>query len=113
MDITAVLRGASYVIMVAYFAIFYERYHRVCVEARESEMKRAGLYDHMTDNFSHRKPSRPVTCLDYLLFPVAGTIFGSVPLVHAAFAHFWTDRLAYKVSEKPIRLVAGVTVEDV
>jgi hypothetical protein len=113
MDITAILRAASYAIMVAYFAIFYERYHRVCVELRESEMKRAGLYDDMTDNFSHRQRSKPTIWLDYLLFPLAGAIFGSMPLVHAAFAHFWTDRLIYKVSEKPARPGPNPTFEEV
>jgi hypothetical protein len=113
MDITAILRAASYIVMVTYFAIFYERYHRVCVEAREFEMKCAGLYDDMTDNFSHRNRGKPAIWLDYLLFPLAGTIFGSVPLVHAALAHFWTDRLAYKVSEKPVRPVTNVTFDEV
>jgi hypothetical protein len=113
MDITAILRAASYIVMVTYFAIFYERYHRVCVEAREFEMKCAGLYDDMTDNFSHRNRGKPAIWLDYLLFPLAGTIFGSVPLVHAALAHFWTDRLAYKVSEKPVRPVTNVAFDEV
>lgn len=76
MDVTAVLCAASYIVMMAYFAIFYERYHRVCVEAYEFEMRRAGLYDDMAENFSYRKQSKPVTWLDYLLFPLAGTIFG-------------------------------------
>jgi hypothetical protein len=76
-------------------------------------MKRAGLYDDMTETFCHRKRSKPVIWLDYLLFPLAGTIFGSVPLIHAAFAHFWTDRLAYKVSEKPVRPVVNVAFEEV
>lgn len=113
MDVTAILRAVSYFVMVAYFAIFYERYHRVCVEVREFEMRRAGLYDDMTENFSYRKQSKPVTWLDYLLFPLAGTIFGSAPLFHAALAHFWTDRLVYKVSEKPVRPVTNMAFEEV
>ena len=113
LDLTAILRAGSFIIMVAYFYFFYERYHRVCVEAREHDMRRAGLYDNFSENFAHRKPHNPVTWLDYLLFPIAGTIFGSVPLVHAAFAHFWTDRLTYQVSEKPVRPVIDATYEEV
>lgn len=113
LQITSVLRAGSFLIMVTYFWFFYERYHRVCVEARELEMKHAGLYDSFSGSFSHRKSRNPVTWLDYLLFPVAGTIFGSVPLVHAAFAHFWTDRLTYQVSQKPVRPVTAVKCEEV
>ena len=47
--------------MVAYFAIFYERYHRVCVEAREFEMRRVDLYEGLTESFSYRKQSKLVT----------------------------------------------------
>lgn len=113
MDITAYLRLIGYLIMVLYFIFFYERYHRVCVEAREAEMKRAGLFEEMSHTFTHRHPHNPLTWLDYFLFPLAGTIFGGLPLLHAAFAHFWTDRLAYKVSLKPIRIVTEVLVEEV
>ena len=91
--------------MLFYFFVFYEGYHKACVQARESEMKRVGLYEEMEDNFSKRTKSNPLTWLDYLVFPIAGIIFGSVPLLHAAFAHFFSDRLDYKVSAKPIRLL--------
>ncbi|BFZ58802.1 hypothetical protein PYCC9005_005867 [Savitreella phatthalungensis] len=38
---------------------------------------------------------------DYLLFPVAGFVYGSVPGVHAQMMHLVTDRIDYKVSLKP------------
>ena len=44
---------------------------------------------------------KPQYLLDRVCFPVAGTIFGAVPTLHAVFAHFWTDRLVYRVSKKP------------
>jgi hypothetical protein len=103
LDFTAALRALSFIIMLFYFFVFYEDYHHVCVEAREAEMRRVGLYEEMEDNFSKRRPGEPRTWLDYLLFPVAGSLFGSAPLMHAALAHFWSDRLDYKVSVKPTR----------
>jgi hypothetical protein len=103
LDFTAALRALSFIIMLFYFFVFYEDYHHVCVEAREAEMRRVGLYEEMEDNFSKRRPGEPRTWLDYLLFPVAGSLFGSAPLLHAALAHFWSDRLDYKVSVKPTR----------
>jgi len=107
-DFTAILRGLSYMIMIGYFAICYERYHRVCVQARAAEMKRAGLFEELKGDFTFRDRLNPVNYLDYVIFPVAGTMYGSVALLHAAFAHFWTDRLNYKVSAKPTRVVASL-----
>ena len=111
LDFTAVLRAVSFIIMMFYFFFVYEAYHRVCVEAREAEMKRVGLYDEMEDKFSKRRRINPVTWLDYLMFPIAGVLFGSAPLMHAAFAHFWSDRLDFKVSSKLIRLPTRLNLE--
>lgn len=46
--------------------------------------------------------------LERVCFPIAGTVFGAVPTLHAVFAHFWTDRLVYRVSKKPDFLTAVV-----
>jgi len=107
LDLTGTIRAISFAVMVFYFLVCYESYHAACVAAREVEMKRAGLYEEMAADFSRRTWWHPITWIDYLIFPIAGTIFGSLPLIQASFAHFWSDRLVYTVSEKP-RKALGV-----
>lgn len=112
MEFTSYLRGAGFACMTMYFVVFYESYHQACIQAREREMKRAGLYEEMAQDFSHRQRWTLTVLLDYVLFPVAGTIFGSVPLLQAIISHFWTEKLVYLVSAKPVRVIARKVVED-
>jgi hypothetical protein len=112
MELTSYLRGASFACMTVYFVIFYEAYHQACVQARETEMKRAGLYEELAHDFSHRRRWTLTVLLDYVLFPVAGTIFGSVPLLQAIISHFWTEKLVYLVSAKPVRVIAKGLVDN-
>ncbi len=101
--INSVLRFVSFATMVFYLVIFYGRYHRVCVRAREAEMKRVGLHDGEAseDSFSHRSILYWGNWADCICFAVSGLIFGSVPAVVAAFSHMFTDKLEYVVSKKP------------
>lgn len=112
MDLTSFLRGAGFAFMTVYFVVFYERYHRACIQARETEMKRAGLYEELSDEFSYRRAFSLTTMLDYVLFPVAGTVFGSGPLLQAIISHFWTEKLVYLVSAKPVKAIAKGLVLD-
>ena len=111
LDVTAYIRAFGFVAMLLYFFVCYEAFHSACVDAREAEMRRAGLFEEMEQSFSRRNRHHPQTWLDYLLFPVSGLIYGSVPLAHAAFAHFWSDRLHYRVSSKPKRLSGSTSPE--
>lgn len=117
LNLTGVLRAVSFVAMLFYFIVFYERYHAVCVQAREAELRRVGQYDAMVEGFSYRQSQNPLTYLDYVVFPIAGTIFGSAPLLQAALAHFRSAELVYKVSAKPSRRIAveetGEKVQEV
>ncbi|KAL9111070.1 MAG: hypothetical protein Q9227_004503 [Pyrenula ochraceoflavens] len=106
-QITALIRALGFAAMILYYFVFYEAFHQACIDAREVEMRRAGLFEEMEESFARRKKYSPRTWLDYLMFPVAGLIYGSVPLTQAAFSHFWSDRLHYKVSAKPRRLFSG------
>ncbi|KIW99725.1 uncharacterized protein Z518_11138 [Rhinocladiella mackenziei CBS 650.93] len=106
MDLTGYLRGVSFAFMTIYFVIFYERYHQACIQAREKEMKRAGLYEEMAHEFSYRGRFSLTTLLDYAMFPIAGTIYGSAPLLQAIVSHFWTEKLVYLVSAKPVKVLA-------
>lgn len=95
---TGLLRGLSFAWMN--LSIFlYDRWHSICVSARMNDMVRAGISD---TGFSYRSWWHPRHLLERICFPIAGTVFGSVPAVHAEICHFWTDRLVYRVSEKPM-----------
>ncbi|KAI1621473.1 hypothetical protein EDD37DRAFT_652837 [Exophiala viscosa] len=112
LDLTSYLRAASFGLMTLYFVVFYERYHTACVQARASEMKKAGLYEELAHEFSYRKRLSITTVLDYFMFPIAGTMFGSVPLLQAIISHFWTEKLVYLVSAKAVRVIAKSLVSD-
>ena len=105
LDFTGMLRALGFITMLLYFATCYERYHRICLEVRESELRASGLYEDMQHSISRRSPFHPFTWIDYLAFPVAGSFFGSAPLIQAASSHFWTEKLNYKVSMKPKRFI--------
>lgn len=105
LDAMGWMRGIGFVTMMFYFVVCYERYHKACVDVRTAELKQSGLYRDVEDQISKRNPSSPLTWLDYVIFPVAGLIFGGVPLLHAAFCHFWSVDLNYKVSAKPTRIL--------
>lgn len=65
MDFTAYLRAMGFCLMLIYLFGFHESYYHVCVEAREAEMKEAGLYEEMEENFSKRNQNGIRTWLDY------------------------------------------------
>jgi hypothetical protein len=44
----------TFVVLLDYFSL-YQKYHNICVEARQDEMTEAGLADGMTGNFSKRR----------------------------------------------------------
>lgn len=103
LDLTGYLRLTSYVIMMTYFIIIYEEYHKTCVSVREREMRKAGLYDEFADDFARRGRLKLGSLIDYAIFPIAGTIYGSIPLLQATLSHFWGENLVYIVSAKPLK----------
>ncbi|KAF3911848.1 hypothetical protein AA313_de0208685 [Arthrobotrys entomopaga] len=105
LNVMSYQRTLGFLTMLCYFFFCYERYHKICVDIRTAELKKSGLYRDLEDQISRRDPWKPLTWLDYLIFPVAGLIYGGLPLLHAAFSHFWSVDLNYKVSAKPKRLL--------
>lgn len=100
MKVSGMLRTAAFVIMLCAFYL-YEPYHAVCVRSREEEMRRARLYDRMQGNFSESCGRSLVRWIQYLMFPIAGIVFVTLPSVAAQLNHFFTERLQYEVSKKP------------
>lgn len=105
MSLTSYSRAASFCIMMIYFSVFYEGYHQACIEARVDEMKKAGLDEELEEEFSYRKRLSLGNIIDYVIFPIAGTVYGSIPLFQAIMSHLWTEKLVYLVSMKPIKAV--------
>ena len=105
LDLTGYLRAASFVIIL-YFFYLYENFHSICVSSRETEMVQAGLADRLIDGFSYRNWKKHG--VDFVLFPVAGTLFVSLPATVALIWQLWTVSLVYKVSKKPQRISASL-----
>lgn len=95
--VTGIMRTVSFLWMNVCLML-YERWHAVCLDARRADMLRAGVAD---TGFARRAWWEAQFLLERICFPIAGTVFGAVPTLHAVFAHFWTDRLVYRVSRKP------------
>jgi hypothetical protein len=96
-SVTDIVRGMSFVGMNICLAL-YERWHALCLNARMRDMQEANLPD---TGCSPRTWWKPQYLLDRIAFPISGTLYGAVPTIHAVFAHFFTDRLVYRVSKKP------------
>ena len=95
--VTNILRTASFIWMNLCLAL-YERWYNLCLHTRKGDMLQANVND--TGFAMHVWWYLPFL-LERICFPIAGTIFGAVPTLHAVFSHFWTDRLVYRVSKKP------------
>ncbi|KAF3388135.1 hypothetical protein DPV78_012322 [Talaromyces pinophilus] len=95
--ITGFLRGISFVGMNACITL-YDRWYSICIRSRANDMAKAGLKD---TGFSLRKWYQLQQLAERICFPIAGTVFGSIPAIQAELSHFFTDRLVYRVSKKP------------
>ncbi|KAI9933082.1 hypothetical protein MW887_007553 [Aspergillus wentii] len=100
---TGLLRTSSFIWMNVCLAL-YERWYTVCLQSRRKDMLQANLTD---TGFSQRTWWHTTHLLERICFPIAGTIFGGIPTIHAVFSHFWTDRLVYRVSKKPDFAMVG------
>lgn len=96
--ISAILRTVGFMAIGAYLFL-YESYHRLAVQARERDMRHAGLDSGMS--FSHRSFKKNI--LDYTLIPLVAPLYGTVPAMQAAVAQLWTVNLVYQVSKKESR----------
>ena len=70
--------------MTAYFALVYERYHQICVTIRKHEMTKNGLQHEIMS--THRRRLSRWLLLNYIMFPVAGMLYGTMPLLQATMA---------------------------
>ncbi|KAG6358322.1 hypothetical protein INS49_014206 [Diaporthe citri] len=102
LKLTEYARTANGVLMAICLFTAYADFHKVCVQARQWEMRKAGLHD-FTFQSSTRERWSLGSILDILSLPVASMLFGTLPLLQAVFSHFWSDRLLYRVSGKPTK----------
>jgi hypothetical protein len=59
----------------------YELFQSACVSSRETVMAHASLAGRLIDGFSHRTGRK--TGIDFLLFPIADILYGSLPMMVA------------------------------
>jgi hypothetical protein len=57
------------------------------------------------ESYSFRHPWKAKYLFERLVFPIAGALYSAVPAGYAQICHFWTERLVYTVSLKPVRAV--------
>ncbi|KAK9467723.1 hypothetical protein V1512DRAFT_116967 [Lipomyces arxii] len=83
--------------------VLYERLHSTALALRLVTIRNAppGLIKNSLEHVGVSARRGWIYCLDYILFPVAGTVFGAVPAIKAQAMQFYTTRFAYKVSSKP------------
>jgi hypothetical protein len=96
--VTAIIRNVSLLVMQAVFTV-YEDYHKLCVNARAQDMRRAGIAE---TTFSFRKHWIWASVLERASVPVVAFLYGAVPALHAQICHLWTDKLVYTVTPKPV-----------
>jgi hypothetical protein len=101
---TDILRAVGMVALLIYF-YSYQKYHRIALESRKSEMVAAGLADGMRGSFSGRSWKNVLGCI---YIPLVAPLYGSIPAIHAQLSHFWTMDLVYVVSNKTV----GVRFKD-
>ncbi|KAK6436496.1 hypothetical protein LTR95_007306 [Oleoguttula sp. CCFEE 5521] len=105
LDFAGWCRLLGFTLMMCYFYL-YAKYHHFCVELRQEEMRRAGLWEDIAeqDGFS-MKVFQVTGLLECVLFPIGGFIFGAIPALQAVISHLFTERLTYVVSLKPLAAV--------
>jgi hypothetical protein len=106
LSFTDMLRTFSFIGMNVCLAL-YERWHTMCLDMRMQDMRAANLTG---TGCSRRVWYHPQCLLERICFPIAGTVYGAIPTLHAVFSHFWTDRLVYQVSKKPIFSMEGIAL---
>ena len=119
LDVTGYIRFISYIAMLSYFVFIQRKFQLTCTKARRQWRVRVLHQAHegkedtdpedadLTSGYIP-SPWKLQTWVDYAIFPVAGMLFGAIPLIQAAFAHFRGVDLVYRVSEKPGRKVQPV-----
>ncbi|KIW03718.1 uncharacterized protein PV09_05027 [Verruconis gallopava] len=98
------IRNASFFVMQVALTL-YDGYHHLCVTTRAQDMQVAGI----EETFAWRQPWKAKYLAERILFPIAGAIYSAAPAIYAQVFHFWTDRLVYSVSLKPIRALSGTS----
>lgn len=102
LTLTAWARTVNGVIMAICLTTAYADFHKVCVQARTWEMRKAELHEFAFGSSVGGRWSLQ-SFLDILSLPVTSMVFGTLPLLQAVVSHLWSDRLLYQVSGKPIK----------
>lgn len=102
LKITEYAQTANFALMAICLLTAYADFYDVCAQARQWEMRKAGLHD-FTFQSSPRERWSLGSILDILSLPITSMVFGTLPLLQAVLSHFWGDTLLYRVSGKPTK----------
>lgn len=102
LKVTEYAQTANFILMAICLSTAYANFYNVCVQARQWEMRKAGLHDFAFQS-SPRGRFSVGSILDILSLPVTSMLFGTFPLLQAVVSHFWSDSLMYRVSGKPTK----------
>lgn len=100
LDISSKLRLAGLACFMG-MMLTYEFYHRACLAERVRELRELGLYEVHKDNIGQRSWRR--NWIDYLMVPVVGVVYGSLPALHAQLKQLRSPKLVYRVTPKPVK----------
>lgn len=102
LKLTESARTANGVLMAVCLTTAYADFYKVCVQARQWEMTKAGLDDFAFESATRERWSLG-SILDIVSLPITSMLFGTLPLLQAVMSHFWSDKLLYRVSGKPTK----------
>lgn len=100
--LTEYARTVNGILMAICLSTAYADFHKVCIQARQWELRQAGLHEFAFESPTGGRLSLG-SILDILSLPVTSMVFGTLPLLQAVLSHVWSDRLLYRVSGKPTK----------
>jgi hypothetical protein len=98
---TELLRTVNGILMAICLSTAYAGFYKTCVQARQWEMRKAGLHEFTFGPSTGGRWSLG-SILDILSLPITTMVFGTLPLLQAVLSHCWTDALIYRVTGKPV-----------
>jgi hypothetical protein len=97
----SICRWIGWALIVTFF-YRYETYHRLCVELRREDMRKAGMTKEAAEEENHSSEIfQWFGLFEAGIFPLGGFLYGAIPALQAVVSHMSTDRLTYQVSLKP------------
>ena len=97
----SICRLIAWALIVTFF-YRYQTYHRLCVELKREDMRKADTTKEAAEEENHSSQIFGwVELFEACIFPLGGFLYGAIPALQAVVSHMATDRITYQVSLKP------------